>query len=87
MPTGNKVAIVDLKSFTVARTIDVPAGAAGSADPPGQPGRLRLVRLSAKVVAISIADWTIASTIDAGKGADGLAWAPGASVEGPGSGQ
>jgi DNA-binding beta-propeller fold protein YncE len=82
MPSANKVAIVDLTSFTVVRTIDVPKAPQEVLIRPD--GEIAYVScdVMAKVVAIRTTDWTIAATIDAGKGADGLAWASGATATG-----
>ena len=87
MPTANKVAVVDLKSFTVARTIDVPQAPQEVLIRPDNEMAYVSCDVTAKVVAIRTADWSIAATIDAGKGADGLAWANGASAETHPSGQ
>jgi DNA-binding beta-propeller fold protein YncE len=75
MPTGNKVAVVDLTTFTVARTIDVPPAPQEVVIQPD--GRVAYVScdVSGKVAAIRTSDWTIDKLIDAGKQADGLAWA------------
>jgi len=71
----NKVAVLDLKTMQLARTIDVPAAPQEVLVRPD--GRVAYVSCDAsrKVAAIDTAKWTVESLIDAGAAADGLAWA------------
>ena len=75
MPWVNQVAIVDLQTLRVARTIAVPATPQAVVFQPD--GEIAYVSCdtSAKIAAIRSSDWTVESLIDAGKLADGLAWA------------
>ena len=75
LPRKDAVAVVDLRSMKVARTIPVAANPQAVLIRPD--GRVAYVSCAGagKVAAIDLADWHVAS-IDAGKFADGLAWAP-----------
>jgi DNA-binding beta-propeller fold protein YncE len=75
MQSIGKVAVVDLSTLKVARTIDVPPA-------PGEilvrpDGMVAYVSCppSHQVAAIDLSQWKVQALIDAGKGADGLAWA------------
>jgi len=74
VPTVNQVAVVDLGSMQVARTLDVPRAPQEVLIAPD--GRTAYVSCDAshQVAEIGLADWKV-KLIDAGKGADGLAWA------------
>lgn len=75
MPEANQVAVLDLQTMKVARTIDV------AADP-------QLVRVrpdggvafvsahTGKVSVVNLKTWEVEKIIEVGNGADGLAWAP-----------
>lgn len=71
----NKVAVLDLKTMQIARTIDVPAAPQEVLVRPD--GRMAYVSCDAskKVAAIDTATWKVDRLIDAGPAADGLAWA------------
>jgi hypothetical protein len=75
MPEANQVAVVDLKSFEVAHTIDMPAAPQEPVIRPDD--RIAYVSCdrSRKVAAIRTSDWKVEALIDAGEGADGVAWA------------
>lgn len=77
MPHG-QVAVVDLGTLKVVRTIDVPGAPQEIVAPPD--GKLAYVSCMragqvGQVAVIDLAQWKVQSLIDAGKGADGLAWA------------
>ena len=74
LPGANAVGVIDLATFRVARTINVPASPQEVLVDPD--GKVAYVSCSAsgKVAAIKIADWSV-KPIEAGHGADGLAWA------------
>ena len=80
LSNAGKMAIIDLATFTVVRTIDVPAQPQEVLLRPD--GRVAYVSCNSdhKVAAISVdgpvATWKVQSLIDAGNGADGLAWLP-----------
>jgi len=74
VPTANKVAVVDLHSMQVARSIDVPRAPQEVLIAPDQTSAYVSCDASGQVARISLADWKV-SLIPAGKGADGLAWA------------
>jgi DNA-binding beta-propeller fold protein YncE len=69
----NQVAVVDLQTMQVARTIDVPKTPTEILVRPD--GKLAYVSCGGKVGVIDLSRWTLASIFDAGAGADGLAWA------------
>jgi DNA-binding beta-propeller fold protein YncE len=75
VPSTNQVAVVDLGTMQVTRSIDV-------ANLPQEilirpDGKIAYVSCagSGKVAAIDLAQWNVQKLIDAGKFADGLAWA------------
>jgi DNA-binding beta-propeller fold protein YncE len=77
---GGEVAVVDLGSLTVTRTISV----AGSpqeiiVSPDGKRAYVSCTRLkqNGQVAVLDLSQWNVQSLIEAGVGADGLAWAPG----------
>jgi len=69
------VAVVDLKTFTVAQTIDVPTAPQEVLVRPDGAMAYVSCDVSGKVAAIRTSDWKVDALIDAGKAADGLAWA------------
>jgi len=71
----NKVAVLDLKSMQVARTIDVPKAPQEVLVRPD--GRFAYVSCDAshQVAVIDTKDWKVDRLIEAGPMADGLAWA------------
>ena len=73
--TSKQVAVVDLKTMKVARTIDVPSGPTEILMSPD--GKTAFVSCSAskQVAAIDLGHWKVERLIDAGDTADGLAWA------------
>jgi YVTN family beta-propeller protein len=80
-----QVAVVDLGTLKVARTIDLPGApqeivvnpdgkvAYVSCIREGQVGQVAVIDLAPR----DVAQWKVQSLIDAGRGADGLAWASG----------
>jgi DNA-binding beta-propeller fold protein YncE len=74
IPGTNEVAVVDIPTMRVVRTIKVPALPQEVLIPPD--GRVAYVSCSAshQIAAIRSNDW-IVKLIEAGRGADGLAWA------------
>jgi DNA-binding beta-propeller fold protein YncE len=75
LPKANKLAVLDLASLTVVRTVDVaddPVKVLASPD-----GKVAYVSCSkAKQIAVvDLSQWKVDTLIDAGKGVDGLAWA------------
>ena len=75
MPSVAKVAVIDLGTLKVVRTVDVPRGPAEILIRPD--GLVAYVSCppSNNVAVIDLAQWKLQATIDAGKYADGLAWA------------
>jgi YVTN family beta-propeller protein len=73
----NKVAVVDLKTLTVARNIDLAAGTHPQEALVRPDGRTAYVSCdkSGQVAEIDVATWKVTRMITAGKVADGLAWA------------
>jgi DNA-binding beta-propeller fold protein YncE len=69
----NQVAVIDLQTMQVARTIDVPKTPTEILVRPD--GRVAYVSCGGKVGVIDLSKWILISTFDAGQGADGLAWA------------
>jgi DNA-binding beta-propeller fold protein YncE len=75
MPSAGKVAVVDLGTLTVVRTIDVPAGPGEIlARPDGQVAYVSCPPAH-QVAVIDLSDWKVKTMIEAGAGADGLGWA------------
>jgi YVTN family beta-propeller protein len=73
----NKVAVVDLKTLEVARTVDVSATPqAVVVRPDGKFAYVSCDR-SGSVAEIDLATWKVTRTIAVGKLADGMAWAKG----------
>ncbi len=75
LPDVNEVAVVDLRTLRVVRTIAVPASPQEVLVRPD--GKMAYVSCdrSGKVAAIQTSGWAVDTLIDAGKAADGLAWA------------
>jgi hypothetical protein len=68
------VAIIDLKTMTVSKVVEVAANPQEVLiRPDGQVAYVSCIN-TGQVAAINISDWSV-KLIDAGKGADGLAWA------------
>ena len=76
VPAVNQVAVVDLASMQVARTLDVPRAPQEVLIAPD--GRTAYVSCDAshKVAVIDTKEWNVRRLIDAGPTVDGLAWAP-----------
>jgi DNA-binding beta-propeller fold protein YncE len=74
--TGNKLAVVDLTSRKVARTVDVPAGPIEILIHPE--GHVAYVSCfgGGKLAIVDLAAWQVRKLIDTGEGTDGLAWIP-----------
>jgi DNA-binding beta-propeller fold protein YncE len=75
IPTVNKVAVVDLKSMSVAHVIDVPSAPQFVLVRPDNRVAYVSCDTSHKVAVINISTWKVDKLIETGKGADGLAWA------------
>ena len=73
VPTPKHVAVVDLKTLEVVRTVDVPGNPQEVLMRPD--GKVAYVscNVSGKIAAINLNDWKV-QLIDAGHGADGLGW-------------
>jgi YVTN family beta-propeller protein len=73
----NKVAVVDLKTLTVAKNIDLAAGTHPQEALVRPDGKAAYVSCdhSGQVAEIDPATWTVRRMIDTGKVSDGLAWA------------
>jgi DNA-binding beta-propeller fold protein YncE len=74
----HQVAVVDLQTLTVARTIDVPPTPVEILIRPD--GAMAYISCGQKVAALNLSTWKVDALLDAGQGADGLAWAPPAST-------
>jgi YVTN family beta-propeller protein len=70
----NQVAIVNLKTLKVEKTIDVPSQPQEVLVGPGGKAYVSCNH-SSQVAVIDTSSWKVDKLIDAGKGADGLAWA------------
>jgi len=83
MPSVAKVAVIDLGTLKVVRTVDVPRGPAEILIRPD--GLVAYVSCppSNNVAVIDLTQWKLQATIDAGKYADGLAWAGKPSARSP----
>jgi DNA-binding beta-propeller fold protein YncE len=75
VPSTNQVAVVDLATMKVARTIGVPSTPQEILVRPD--GKIAYVscNTSGQVAAIDLTQWKVQNLIAAGKDADGLAWA------------
>ena len=77
VPKAHHVAVVDLSTLAVIKTIDVPAAPQEILVRPDNQVAYVSCNASAKVAAIEIGSWKVDKLISAGKTADGLAWATG----------
>jgi DNA-binding beta-propeller fold protein YncE len=75
VPTVNKVAVIDLKTLTVAHTIDVPRAPQEVLIRPDDQVAYVSCDSSHQIAEISTSDWSVKNLIETGKGTDGLAWA------------
>lgn len=75
VPGANQVAVVDLGTLKVVRTVDVPKAPQEILVRPDNQVAYVSCNASAKVAALNLSNWTVEKLIDAGKLADGLAWA------------
>jgi DNA-binding beta-propeller fold protein YncE len=82
MPKANKLAVIDLASLKVVRTVDVPEHPVKVLARPD--GKVAYVSCSGtkQVAVVDLSQWKVDSLIDAGKGVDGLAWAAAGSRSG-----
>jgi DNA-binding beta-propeller fold protein YncE len=74
-PPVGKVAVVDLKSMRVVRSISVPKAPQEVLVRPDDQVAYVSCDASKQVAAINLKTWKVDKLIDAGKSADGLAWA------------
>ncbi len=72
---SNKVAVIDLVSMQVIRTLDVPSAPQFVLIRPDNKFAYISCDQSSQIAVIDLATWTIDKLIKTGKGADGLAWA------------
>lgn len=76
MPRANQVAVVDLHSLKVARTIAVCGAPQEVLVQPNNPTVAYVSCMSGNEVAVlDLSNWKMQRTLNAGRGADGLAWA------------
>jgi DNA-binding beta-propeller fold protein YncE len=75
IPSTNQVAVVDLHSLQVARSIDVPSTPQEILVRPDGKVAYASCNRSGKVAAIDLSQWKVRTLIVAGQFADGLAWA------------
>jgi len=75
LPSASKVAVVDLHTMTLARTIEVPSAPQEVLVRPDNRVAYVSCDASHKIALIDLINWRVDKLIDAGKGADGLAWA------------
>jgi DNA-binding beta-propeller fold protein YncE len=76
IPSKNIVAVVDLGTMQLARTVNVGADPQEVLiRPDGRVAYVSCMR-SGQVAAVDLTRWKMVKLIDAGKGADGLGWAP-----------
>lgn len=68
------VAVINLQTLKVVRTIDVPGTPTEILVRPD--GKVAYVSCGQNVSAINLENWKVAKTMNAGAGADGLAWVP-----------
>lgn len=73
--SGGQVAVIDLRTLTVTRTIDVPAAPQEILIPPGSNTAYVSCNTTGKVAVLDLTTLSLRTTITAGPGADGLAWA------------
>jgi len=72
----NKVALVDLKTMEIGKTLEVPKAPQEIVVRPDSGEAYVSCDASAKVAVVDLQDLKISKLIDAGAGVDGLAWAP-----------
>jgi DNA-binding beta-propeller fold protein YncE len=75
LPAASQVAVVDLKTLQVVRTIDVPPRPIAIVVAPGSDTAYVSCGRSGKIAAINLSAWSVQRVFDAGKHVDGLAWA------------
>jgi DNA-binding beta-propeller fold protein YncE len=75
IPHEREVAIVDLQTLKVAKTIEVPAAPQEVLINPNGKEAYVSCNVKNQVAVIDLNQWKVKSLIDAGKTADGLAWA------------
>jgi DNA-binding beta-propeller fold protein YncE len=77
MMAVNKIAVIDLKTFSVAKNIDLAEGTHPQEALVQPDGKMAYVSCdkSGQVAEIDTASWTLKQMIDTGKVSDGLAWA------------
>jgi len=75
LPLVDQVGVVDVRTMTVAHTIDVPTRPQEVLVSPDNKVAYVSCDQSGKVAVISLSDWKVKTIIDAGPGADGLALA------------
>jgi DNA-binding beta-propeller fold protein YncE len=75
LPDLGKVAVVDLSSMRVVRSVNVPKAPQEVLVRPDNRVAYVSCDASKKVAAINLQTWNVDQLIDAGRGADGLAWA------------
>jgi len=73
--TAKQVAVVNLKTMKVARTIDVPGGPSEVLVSDDGKKAYVACNFDSQVAVIDVAQWKVERLIDAGKDADGMAWA------------
>jgi len=71
----NQVAVIDLKSMTVSRTLDVPRSPQEVVVRPDGAVAYVSCDASKQIAVLDLKSWKVDKLIDAGRGADGLAWA------------
>jgi YVTN family beta-propeller protein len=74
IPSANEVAVVDLATLRVVRSIKVPSSPQEVLVRPDGGAAYVSCSASHQIAAIQISDWSV-KLIEAGRGADGLAWA------------
>ena len=77
LPDLGKVAVVDLTSMNVVRSVNVPKAPQEILVRPDNQVAYVSCDASRKVAAINLQSWNVDQLIDAGHAADGLAWAKG----------
>jgi len=77
LPELGKVAVVDLQTMNVVRSVNVPKAPQEVLVRPDNQVAYVSCDASRKVAAINLQTWNVDQLIDAGRGTDGLAWAKG----------
>ena len=75
IPAKNQVAVIDLRTMQVARTVDVALDPQEIVIRPDAKVAYVSCENSNQIAAIDLAQWKVEKLIDAGSRADGLAWA------------